>query len=79
MLTVGLSALRAGGKTSERRESKHSPGVEGLSLLSPPEATSALYYRWGFRAQGTEGSPEGFQWGVRGGKKEALGVPSLGS
>lgn len=34
------------------------PYVERPSFLSLPVATFALYYRWGFRAQGTEGGTE---------------------
>lgn len=38
-------------------------GLKGLSLISPPGAIFALSYRWGFRAQGTEGGQEASQLG----------------
>lgn len=47
------------------------PCVEGPSFLSPPVATFALYYRWGFRAQGTEGGAEASRL-EEGAGKEAL-------
>lgn len=54
---------------------------DSLSLISPPGATFALYYRWGFRAQGTErGRPRGLPTGrMKGQGRKHLSVPSFGS
>lgn len=56
-------------KPCQGLESRLGPELKGLSLLSPPEATFALYYKWGFRAQGTK----------EGNGRKHLSVPSLGS
>lgn len=68
----GLSSGNRKKNLAGARESRHGPGFKGLSLLFPPGATFALYYRWGFRAQGTEGGPEASPWEEEGAGKEAL-------
>lgn len=53
----------------EQEESRPGRGLKGLSLLSPPGATFALYHSGGFRAQGTEGGPEASPLGGRVGRE----------
>lgn len=54
-------------------------GLKGFSTLSPPGATFALYYTWGFTPKAqreTQKSPIGRKMGQG---RKYLSVPSLGS